>query len=143
MPQVKMGDTVRVHYTGKLEDGTVFDSSVDREPIEFTLGESQVIPGFEQAVLGMDLGETKSSTIPAEEAYGPYLPERLLAVSRAQFPPHIQPHVGQRLQVNQGDQSTMSVTVAEVSDDQVILDANHPLAGRDLTFDIQLMEIVS
>ena len=142
MTQATIGDKVKVHYTGKLEDGTVFDSSVDHEPLEFTLGEGQVIPGFEKAVVGMNPGETKISTVPAEDAYGPYANERVLAVDRNQFPQHIDPQVGLKLQVNQGDKAPMTVTVAEVSDEKVILDANHPLAGRDLTFDIRLMEIV-
>ncbi len=143
MTQAKMGDTVKVHYTGKLEDGTIFDSSLNREPLEFTLGEAEVIRGFETAVVGMNPGETKTSTVAAEEAYGPYRRERVMAVSRGQIPEHIEPQVGQRLQVNQGEQQQpMIVTITDVSEERVVLDGNHPLAGQDLTFDIQLLEIV-
>ncbi len=135
-------DTVKVHYTGRLADGSVFDSSAEREPLQFTIGEGQVIPGFEQAVVGMAPGELKTVVIPADEAYGPYRGEMVIPVSREEFPPHIEPSIGQRLQVMQGNGETLIVTVAEVTDSQVMLDANHPLAGQDLTFDIRLEEIV-
>jgi peptidylprolyl isomerase len=140
MEQAKSGDTVRIHYKGTLEDGTVFDSSQGREPLEFTLGTGQVIPGFEQAVQGMTPGDKKAVTIPSEEAYGPRRDEQVMTVNRGDFPPHIEPEVGQQLQLQQGDQS-MVVRVAEVSDSQVKLDANHPLAGQDLTFELELVEI--
>lgn len=141
MAQAKTNDTVKVHYTGRLSDGTVFDSSVEREPLEFTLGEGQVIPGFEEAVLGMTPGESKTITIVADEAYGPYRDDLILAVGRDQFPPDIIPEVGQQLQVRQTNGSVMLVTVAEVGEAAVKLDANHPLAGKDLIFDIQLVGI--
>lgn len=141
MTQAKKGDRVKVHYTGKLDDGTVFDSSRDREPIEFTLGAGEVIPGFEAAVEGMEVGETKTTTIPAEEAYGPHRDDMILMVERSKFPPHIEPEVGQQLQLRQEDGQTLIVTVAAVTEDTVALDANHPLAGEDLTFDIELVEI--
>ncbi len=141
MTQAKKGDKVKVHYTGKLDDGTVFDSSRDREPIEFTLGAGEVIPGFEAAVEGMQVGETKTTTIPAEEAYGPHRDDMILMVERSKFPPHIEPEVGQQLQLRQEDGQTIIVTVAAVTEDTVALDANHPLAGEDLTFDIELVEI--
>ena len=142
MSQAQVGDTVRVHYTGKLADGTVFDSSVNREPLEFTLGEQQVIPGFEKAIVGMNQGETRTSVIRAEEAYGPYRDERVLTVDRDQFPEHIQPQVGLRLQVSQGEQQPpTAVTITDVSEEHVVLDANHPLAGQDLTFEIELVSI--
>lgn len=141
MPEAKQHDTVRVHYTGKLEDGSVFDSSAEREPIEFTIGEGRVISGFEQAVLGMNPGETRTVHIPCDQAYGPYHDEMLLTVKRSQFPPDIEPSVGQTLKVQQTNGEALVVTIAEVNDEMVRLDANHPLAGKDLTFDIELVEI--
>jgi peptidylprolyl isomerase len=142
MVQAKSGDTVKIHYTGKLNDGTVFDSSVNREPLEFTLARGQVIPGFEQAVLGMTPGESKTQTIPMTQAYGPYREEMVIQVNREQLPPDLAPEVGQQLQVQQPDGQAVPVFITEVTDSQVTLDANHPLAGEDLIFDIQLVEIV-
>ncbi|RXE55146.1 peptidylprolyl isomerase [Methanoculleus taiwanensis] len=141
MAQAKEGDTVKVHYTGKLQDGTVFDSSDERAPIEFTIGEGQVISGFEQAVVGMEPGETKTTTVPAEEAYGPHRDEMLLEVDREQFPEDVQPETGQQLQISQPDGRTFFVTVSDISESSVVLDANHPLAGKDLTFEIRLVEV--
>lgn len=142
MAQAKQGDTVKIHYTGRLDDGTVFDSSVDRDPLEFQLGARQVIIGFENAVMGMNINESKTVTIPSEEAYGPRRDEMLLKVPKDQFPPHIQPEVGQQLQLQQPDGGMFIVVIAEVGLDNVTLDANHPLAGKALTFDIELVEIV-
>ena len=141
MAQAKPGDIVKIHYTGRLEDGTVFDSSANREPLEFTLDGGQVIPGFEQAVVGMTPGESKTEKIPMDQAYGPHRPEMVLEVSRQQMPPELQPEVGQQLQVQQPDGQTIPVFVTEVTESTVTLDANHPLAGEDLTFDIELVEI--
>ena len=138
MSQVKNGDTVKVHYTGTLADGTVFDSSLEREPLEFTLGEGQLIPGFEKTVLGMSAGESRTVTIPAEEAYGPYREEMVLEVPRTQPPPDMQPQVGMQLQVGEEQGEGMLVQITQVSDSNITLDANHPLAGKDLTFNIQL-----
>jgi FKBP-type peptidyl-prolyl cis-trans isomerase 2 len=142
MAQAKQGDTVNVHYTGKLEDGTVFDSSVGREPLQFTIGGSEVIPDFEQAVVGMTPGESKTVKIPHQRAYGPHRNEMMLVAGRDKFPPDFQPEIGQHLQLCQDDGYTFFVTVTEVSETSVILDANHPLAGKDLTFDMQLVEVV-
>ena len=142
MAQAKNGDTVKIHYTGKLEDGTVFDSSDGRDPLEFTLGEGQVIPGFEEAVLGMTANDSKTMTIPSDNAYGPRREEMVVEVDRDQFPPDVTPEVGQQLQMQRPDGQKMVVAVAEVSESTVKLDANHPLAGKDLTFDINLVEIV-
>jgi peptidylprolyl isomerase len=141
MPEARTGDRVRVHYTGRLNDEKVFDSSEGRDPLEFTLGEGRVIPGFESAILGMEEGQGKTITIPADLAYGSRREEMVSEVDRSNFPPEIDPEVGQRLQVSQGGQ-TVIVTVTEVSGDSVTLDANHPLAGEDLTFDVELVEIV-
>ena len=138
----KEGDTVKVHYTGTLEDGSVFDTSVEREPLQFTIGEGTVIPGFEQGVIGMKLGESKTITIPADQAYGPYYEDRVWVVDRDQLPPGMEPEVGQRLQTTQANGQIVVVTVINVSESTVTVDANHPLAGKDLTFEIQLVEII-
>lgn len=141
MAQVKSGDTVKVHYTGKLEDGTQFDTSVDSDPLQFTVGSGQLIPGFEQAVLGMDQGDSKTVKIAADDAYGPHRPEMVLEVGQDQFPSHITPEIGQQLQMRQADNQPVVVTVTNVADNVVTLDANHPLAGQDLIFDIEVVEI--
>jgi len=141
MAQAKQGDTVKVHYTGKLDDGTVFDSSADRDPLEFTIGEGGIIPGFENAVIGMNLGEAKTEVIPIEHAYGPYSEEMVVVVDRQQMPPDIMPEVGQQLQIQQPDGQILPVIITDVSMASVTLDANHPLAGETLTFDIELVEI--
>lgn len=142
MVQAKEGDTVRVHYTGKLEDGTVFDTSGERAPLEFTIGDGQIIPGFEKAVVGMEPGETKTARLSPEEAYGPRRDDMTLTVDRAQFPEEINPEPGQQLQVQQPDGRAAVVVVSDVTDSTVTLDANHPLAGQPLTFDIRLVEVV-
>lgn len=141
MTHAKQGDTVKVHYTGKLEDGTVFDSSVNREPLEFAIGTGSLIPGFEQAVIGMTPGESKTERIVAEQAYGEHREDMVLVVDRQQMPEDMQVGVGQQLQIRQQTGQTIPVVVTDVSDSQITLDANHPLAGEDLTFDIQLLEI--
>lgn len=142
MTQARNGDTVRVHYTGRLEDGTVFDASTGQDPLEFTIGQGQIIPAFEQALIGMNLDESKTIHIPAEDAYGPHREEMVLVVDRARFPAHIQPEIGLLLSLRQPDGRTVDVAVTAVSESSVTLDANHPLAGKDLTFHIQLVEIV-
>jgi peptidylprolyl isomerase len=141
MAQAKQGDTVKVHYIGKLADGSTFDNSHDQEPLEFTIGAGQVLPGFEGAVLGMEPGESKTLTIPSDDAYGAYDDEMLMEVDRSQLPSKIEPQVGQQLQVRQPDGETFSVIVAEIETETVTLDANHPLAGKDLTFEIMLVSI--
>lgn len=142
MVQAKFGDTVKVHYTGKLDDGTVFDSSTDRDPLEFTIGDGMIIPGFEQAVVGMTPGDVKTELIPTDQAYGPHLEEMVVVVDRQQMPPDLEPEVGQQLQIQQPTGQVIPVVVTDVSAAAVTLDANHPLAGEDLTFDIRLVEIV-
>ncbi len=141
MSQAQNGDSVKVHYTGKLEDGSVFDSSVDGQPLEFQLGQEQLIPGLEKAVVGMEVGQSKTVEIPADEAYGPHRQELVLVVARAEFPDEIEPKVGEQLRVQQPDGREFQVKVTDQSDDSVTLDGNHPLAGKDLTFDLQLVEI--
>lgn len=143
MAQAKEGDTVRVQYTGKLKDGTIFDTSDEREPLEFTIGKGEIIPGFERAVVGMKPGETKTATIPPEEAYGPHRDDMLFTIDRDQFPEDIQPRPGQQLQIQQPGGQAAIVTVSDVSELTVTLDVNHPLAGQPLTFAIKLLDIVS
>ena len=142
MPGVKFGDTVKVHYTGKLDNGDVFDNTDDKGPLTFLLGDGKVIPGFEQALVGMNPGEKKTVKISALRAYGPYLKQLVIEVGKDKFVDNIEPEIGQRLQINQPDGEKFIVTVTEVSESNVILDANHPLAGKDLTFDIHLLEII-
>lgn len=140
--EVKDGDTVKVHYTGTLVDGTVFDSSLEGEPLEFTLGAGNIIPGFEEAVRGMQVEQSKTFTIPVDKAYGPHREDRIGSIKREQFPEDINPYVGQRLQVRLTEDSpAVPVIVIEVTEMAIIVDANHPLAGKDLTFEIELVEI--
>ena len=141
MTHAKHGDTVKVHYTGKLKDGTIFDTSMNRDPLQFTLGEGRLLPGIEQTVLGMHPGVVKTIDIPSEQAYGPYREDLVLVIARTQFPEHVTPHVDQQLELTKEDGQTVVVRVSEVSESTVTLDANHPLAGHDLTFEIQLLEI--
>ena len=141
MAKAKKGDTVKVHYTGKLDDGEVFDTSTNSEPVEFKIGEEKIIDGFEQAVLGMQVGESTTVKIPSDKAYGEYKDEMVLEVGRDQLPPDLDPEVGQKLQLTQADDKMIIVTVTEVSESKVTLDANHPLAGKNLNFEIELVEI--
>jgi len=138
----KDGDTVQVHYTGKLADGTVFDSSVGRQPLSFTLGAGQMIPGFEKTVLGMKVGEKKTVTIPAAEAYGPRDEEEITELSRDKLPSEREPKVGDGLQLTSSETCTTATgIIIKISEDTVTLDFNHPLAGKDLTFDLELVKI--
>jgi peptidylprolyl isomerase len=142
MNQAKSGDTVTVHYTGSLEDGTVFDSSEGGEPLEFAIGSGNVIPGFEQAVIGMSPGDSKTATIPSDDAYGPYFEERVLVVERQQIPTDMPMDIGSQLQIQQESGMVIPVIVTDITEGEVTLDANHPLAGEDLTFEIRLVAIV-
>jgi peptidylprolyl isomerase len=137
----KSGDTVKVHYTGKLKDGTQFDSSQGSEPLQIELGTQQVIPGFEDAVIGMSVGESKTAEIPVDKAYGPRREEMIAKVDRSQYPDDLKPEVGQTLGVQQQDGESLQVVVVDVNDEGMTIDANHPLAGEDLTFEIELVEI--
>lgn len=141
MSQAKNGDQVAVHYTGKLSDGTIFDSSSGREPLSFTLGSGQVIPGFEEAALGMQAGESKTVTIPEEKAYGSYDAEKVINFPADRIPQDVQPEVGMQLQLQGQDGQPIIVRVTEITEEHVKLDANPPLAGKDLTFDIELVTI--
>jgi len=137
MPAAQTGDTVAVHYTGKLEDGSIFDSSREREPFKFTIGKGQVIPGFEQAVIGMEVGDSTTVTIPAEEAYGVVEQDMIATFPRDQFPADMPLKVGDRLQLRSEDGQVFFAGVVEVDDEKVKLDANHPLAGKTLIFEIE------
>jgi len=141
MAQAKAGDTVQVHYTGKLEDGTVFDSSANGDPLQFKLGGGQVIPGFENGVVGMAQGEKKTINIPPDDAYGFHRDDMVVMLNRQQFPPDITPEIGQRLQLQLGDGQVIPVEVTAVTSDEVTVDANHPLAGKTLIFELELVSI--
>jgi len=141
MAKAKKGDAVKVHCTAKLEDGTVFDSSEGREPFEFTIGQGRVVPGFEQAVVGMSPGDSKTEKVPADQGFGPYRDELILEVDREQIPANVELKVGNRLQFRRVNGQTTQALVADVSESKVRLDANHPLARSDLILDIQLLEI--
>ncbi len=140
MTTAAQGDTVRVHYTGTLDDGTVFDSSTGRDPLEFTIGSNAVIPGFEQAVIGLEVGETAKVVVGPEDAYGPWLDEKVVVVDRERLPHEPEPKLGMVLQA-QGPEGTVLLTITEVKDAEVTLDGNHPLAGQQLTFEIELANI--
>jgi FKBP-type peptidyl-prolyl cis-trans isomerase SlpA len=141
MSQVKQNDTVKVHYTVKLKDGQVFDTSEGKEPIEFTLGEGQLIPGFEKGLIDMKLNEKKTITIAKEEAYGEPRPELVQEVEKSQLPEEIKPEVGMGLVSKTPDGKEMNLMVAEVKDKTIVVDGNHPLAGKDLVFDLEVVEI--
>ena len=141
MSQVKQNDTVRVHYTGTLDNGEIFDSSREREPLEFTLGQGQLIPGFENGVIDMKVNETKTVEIPAAEAYGEHQAELIQEVPKDQLPPEIKPEIGLGLVSRTPDGREMPLTITEVREESIMVDANHPLAGKDLTFEIEVVEI--
>jgi peptidylprolyl isomerase len=142
MTQAESGDTVLFHYTGSLNDGTVFDSSSGREPLRVTLGSGQVIRGVDEALIGMAPGEEKSVTLGEDEAYGPRRPELLHEVQREAIPPEVDLEVGKQLEGRDTAGQRLRLTVVDVADDTVMLDANHPLAGQDLRFDLELVQIV-
>ena len=143
MTTAKQGDTVHIHYSGALDDGTVFDSSAGRDPLSFTIGSGQVIPGFEEAVIGMAIDEKKNVTIPVDKAYGPRNEELIMTVPKEQVPPDLNPEVGQKLQMQGPNNTPVVVEVTEVAEEHIKLDANPPLAGKDLVFDIELVEIAA
>jgi peptidylprolyl isomerase len=142
MTQAKSGDTVRIHYTGKLTDGTQFDSSSGRDPLEFTVGAGQIIPGLDKEIDGMELGAQQTVTVPAEQAYGPHDPQKVQSVPRSAIPANIDVKPGIQLQAQTQDGGTLMLLVTEVRDDALTVDANHPLAGKDLVFDVELVEII-
>lgn len=137
----KDGDTVKVHYKGTLDDGSVFDTSIGGEPLEFTLDGSDVIEGFEKAVNGMYVGEVKTVTIPSDEAYGPHRDDLMLVIERSNLPEDLNPVIGQELEMKRSDGLIIPVIVTDVSEDSITVDANNTLAGKDLTFEIELVEV--
>lgn len=143
MTKAAEGNTVKVHYTGTLADGSVFDSSRERDPFEFKLGAGQVIPGFDQAVTGLSVGETITVTIPASEAYGEVREDLVLPMDRSQVPENITPEVGMQVQLQTAGGGMAVATIIEVTEETIKLDANHQLAGKDLTFELELIEIVA
>ena len=142
MKQAKKGDKVKVHYHGKLTNGETFDSSKGREPLEFEIGSGMVIKGFDNGVTGMNVGEKKTVNIPYDEAYGPRNPEMLIEIPKENFPKDLDLEIGLPLMVNSENGQNFQVVVSQIKDTTVILDANHPLAGEDLTFELELIEIV-
>lgn len=142
MKQVQDGDKIRVHYHGKLRSGETFDSSDGREPLEFTVGSGQVIKGFDDGVKGMQQGDKKTVEIPVGDAYGEKSQEMIIEFPKNQFPEDMKPEVGMQMTMNNGQGQSFAVTVVEVKEESVLLDANHPLAGQDLIFDLELVEIV-
>jgi len=142
MAQAKLDDTVKVHYTGKLDDGTVFDTSENREPLQFKIGEKKLIPGFEEAVIGLEVGQSKTINIPSDEAYGPHRKEMVFQVNRSDFPENVDLKIGQQFQMQQKEGRAFVVTIMQIVEDKVVLDANHPLAGKDINFEIKLIEII-
>jgi peptidylprolyl isomerase len=141
MAQVKSGDKVKVHYHGKLTTGETFDSSAGREPLEFEVGSGSVIKGFDEGVTGMSVGEKKTINIPFDEAYGPVNPEMIIDMPKERFPAEMELEVGMPLMMSDGQGHQFQVTITEIKEVSVMLDANHPLAGKDLIFDLELMEI--
>lgn len=141
MAQADKGKKVKVHYTGKLDDGTVFDSSEGREPLEFVIGSGQVIPGFEKGILGLEEGDAKTINILAEEAYGPYREDMMLTVDKSTMPEGADPQLGMQLEMKAPSGQAFVVTIAKIEDEKVTLDGNHPLAGKDLTFDLTVVSV--
>lgn len=142
MSQVQANDKIRVHYTGKLTNGEVFDTSVEREPLEVQLGEGRLIPGFESGLIDMTINEKKTINIPAADAYGESKPELIQEVAKAQLPADIKPEVGMGLVSRTAEGREIQLVIAEVKDDTIVVDANHPLAGKDLVFDVELIDIL-
>jgi FKBP-type peptidyl-prolyl cis-trans isomerase 2 len=141
MAQAKMGDTVHIHYTGQFENGEEFDSSRGREPLSFTLGSGDVIPGFENAILGMNEKDKKTVSLPPDQAYGERMNDLVMTVSRDQVPPDITPEVGMQLGLSNEEGQSIPVTITEVTDETITLDANSPMAGKTLIFDLELVKI--
>ena len=142
MIQAKIGDTVKVHFEGLLEDGTIFGSTMGEEPFEFTIGEKNMLPGFENAVIGMQKGEKKTLTLAPEEAYGSHMKELVHVMDRSSFPQEITLEIGKRLQVRTQEGKHALVTIIDLTEDSIVIDGNEPLAGQTLIFKIELLEII-
>jgi peptidylprolyl isomerase len=143
MTMLKNGDTIKVHYTGTLEDGRVFDTSKGRDPLEFTTGEGRIISGFENAIMGMTVGETRDFEVAPDEAYGFRHEQMVLEVPMGDFPEHIEPQLGMRLQLQQQEGNPVEVVITDISEKAITLDGNHPLAGQTLHFQVELLEITN
>lgn len=143
MTQAKRGDTVQIHYTGTLTDGTVFDSSEGRDPLEFEVGSGMIIPGLDAAIPGMAVGDTKTVEVPSDQAYGPEHPEARQPIPRSELPDNIPQEVGTRLQMQNQDGQVINVAIVDVTETDIVIDANHPLAGKDLTFAIEMVGVQS
>ena len=142
MTKAKTGDRVKVHFEGYLVDGTVFGSTTDEKPFEFTIGDKNMLPGFENAVVGMQKGDTKTITLPPEEAYGPHKKELVHVMDKSSFPQEINLEIGKRLQVRTQDGRSSIVTIKDFTEDNIVIDENDPLAGKTLIFKIELVEII-
>jgi peptidylprolyl isomerase len=142
MAQAKMNNKVKVHYSGTLSDGTVFDSSLEREPLEFTIGKGMVIPGFENGVIGMNEGESRKVSITSDDAYGPFRDDLVGVIDKSRMPGDIDLEIGMVLQMRSPEGSTTNVTITDISEESVTIDLNHPLAGKDLIFEIKLVEVL-
>ncbi len=142
MEKAKRGNKVKVHYSGYLKDGTVFDCSPEKKPFEFTIGKGMVIQEFENAVIGMEQGDTKTITIPPENAYGDYEDDLIIVMKRSQIPSHIDPQIGTILKVRSKKGKNSNVTITDITEETITLDGNHPLAGKELNFEIKLLEII-
>lgn len=142
MAQAKVGDQVKIHYSESLKDGSFLDSSLEKEPLEFTLGDEMVIAGIEKAIIGMSEGDLKTVTVPPEEAYGIYQKNRILVIKRTQIPDHIDPQLGMILQIRSQEGAVNNFIIKNIRENTITLDGNHPLAGKELTFELKLIEIV-
>ena len=142
MAQAKIGDQVKIHYSESLKDGSFLDSSLEKEPLEFTLGDKMVIAGVEKAIIGMCEGDLKTVTVPPEEAYGIYQKDRILVIKRTQIPDHIDPQLGMILQIRSQEGTVSNFIIKNIRENTITLDGNHPLAGKELTFELKLIEIV-
>ena len=141
MSKAKNGDKIRIHYTGKLEDGNVFDNSIERQPLEFIVGDGEVMTGIDKGVIGMEPGDTKTIEIPPEEAFGPKRKELVIEVPKSELPNQITPTLGQRLKMHDPDGDHIELIITDINEETITLDANHPLAGHTLFFDLELVEI--
>ena len=141
MNKVKNGDRVKIHYTGTLKDGEIFDTSRERQPLEFIIGNREMMPGLETRVIGMEAGEKKSIEVPPEEAFGPRQEELVVEVKKSNLPDHIEPCLGQKLQMQDANGNHIELAITEIKEESITLDANHPLAGHTLFFDLELVEI--
>ncbi len=139
--KAELGDKVKVHYVGKLSNGEVFDQTQQEEPLDFEIGKGQLIQGFEQAVIGMEAGETKTEQVPYDFAYGERRDDLVLQLEKDKIPEHLNPQVGDQLEIKQDEGNNIPVVVKEITEEAMTIDANHPLAGQDLTFDLELVEI--